>query len=88
MATGLKGRIVLLLAAAALVGGAVVVRVWLAATGGYSEEGIAMPLRVVSGVALFLGLVMAGLTVAWPMRQARTPGHRPWAPTKVRDEDT
>lgn len=73
MATGLKGRAVALLIAAALVGGAVVVRVWLAATGGYSEGAIAMPLRVASAIALFAGLVLGGLTVAWPMRKTRGP---------------
>ena len=69
MATGLKGRIVALLAAAALVGGAVVIRVWLAATGGYSEGGLAVFLRAISAVALFAGLLLAAVAVAWPMRR-------------------
>ncbi|MFQ5875085.1 MAG: hypothetical protein ACE5JL_14995 [Dehalococcoidia bacterium] len=68
MVAGLKGRMVTLLAAAALVGGAVVVRVWLAATGGYSEAAYAVPLRVASAIALLAGLLLAGVAVAWPMR--------------------
>lgn len=75
MVTGLKGRMVTLLAAAALVGGAVVIRVWLAATGGYSEAAYAVPLRVVSAIGLFAGLLLAGVAVAWPMRKARTVSH-------------
>lgn len=67
MLTGFKGRIIALLIAAALVGGAVVVRVWLASTGGYSQAAYAAPLRVASAIALFAGLLLGGLTVAWPM---------------------
>lgn len=65
---GLKGRMGALLAAAALVGGAVGIRVWLAATGSYSQGG-SIPFRVVSGVALFSGFVLAALAVAWPMKR-------------------
>jgi len=71
METGLKGRIVILLLAATLIAGAVVARVWLAATGGYSEGNLALPLRVGSTVALFGGFLLAALAVAWPMRKAR-----------------
>ncbi len=70
MHTGLKARMVSLLVAAVLIGGAVVIRVSLAATGGYTQGGLALPLRIVSIIALFLGLVVAGLAVAWPMRGA------------------
>jgi hypothetical protein len=72
MAAGLKGRMVALLAAATLVGGAVAVRVWLAATGGYSQ-GWSIPFRVASGIALFAGLLLAALTVAWPVRKPGGP---------------
>lgn len=73
MVTGIKERVAGLLVAAALVGGAVVIRVWLAATGGYSGGGFAVPLRLGSAIALFLGLVLAGLVVAWPMTSSRSP---------------
>ncbi|MBI2171182.1 MAG: hypothetical protein HYU30_04065 [Chloroflexi bacterium] len=73
MAAGLKGRIVALLAAVALVGGAVVIRVWLAATGGYSAGGLSISLRAMSAVALFAGLLLAALAVAWPMRKPGGP---------------
>ncbi|MBI4328802.1 MAG: hypothetical protein HY685_02930 [Chloroflexi bacterium] len=76
MVTGVKGRITWLLVAAALVGGAVVVRVWLAATGGYSGSPFAVPLRLGSAVALFLGLALAGLVVAWPMKGPGRPEDR------------
>lgn len=74
----------MLLVAAALIAGAVVVRVWLAATGGYREGSVAVPLRVVSAVALFGGFLMAGLAVAWPMRAARDQHRRPGTPWKRR----
>lgn len=66
---GIRGHIIALLVAAALVSTGVVVRVWLAATGGYSEGGLAVPLRAMSAGALFGGLLLAGLIVAWPMRR-------------------
>ncbi len=87
MFQGLKGRITVLLIAAALVGGAVVVRVWLAATGGYSQ-GWSIPFRAASGIALFAGLLLAGLTVAWPMGKPRKPERRPETPTKGGQEET
>jgi hypothetical protein len=67
----IKGRVTLLLVAAALVGGAVAIRVWLAATGGYSQES-SIPFRVASTVALFGGFLLAALAVAWPMRMSGT----------------
>ncbi len=74
----LNVRIALLLIAALLVAGAVVVRVWLAATGGYSEGDLALPLRVVSAVALVSGFLLAGAVVAWPVRkQGDPPGRDP-----------
>lgn len=73
MLTGFRGRITVLLVAAALVGGAVTIRVWLAATGAYGQ-GSSIPLRVVSAVALFGGLLLAGLAVAWPMGKAPKSG--------------
>lgn len=73
MLTGIKGRIIWLLIAAALVGGAVMVRVWLAATGGYSEGSLSVPLRAASAIALFAGLLLAALAVAWPMRERKRP---------------
>lgn len=72
MLTGFKGRMMALLVAATLVGSAVMVRVWLAATGGYSQ-GSSIPFRVASGIALFAGLLLAALTVAWPMRARKRP---------------
>ncbi len=71
MATEFRGRVIALLVAAFLVGGAVVVRVWLAATGGYSQAAYAAPLRVASAIALFGGLLLAGLAAAWPVRRPR-----------------
>lgn len=70
LAGDMRARLVLLLLAALLVAGAVVVRVWLAASGGYSQGGLALPLRVGSGVALVVGLLLAGAVVAWPMRKS------------------
>jgi hypothetical protein len=84
MGTGLKGRITMLLVAAALIAGAVVVRVWLAATGGYRDGTLSMPLRVGSAVALFSGFLLAALAVAWPMRAAHDQHRRPEAPGKRR----
>lgn len=66
-----KARFAALLAAAALVGFAVVARVWLAATGGYSGGTLSAPLRVTSAVALFVGLALAAVAVAWPVKRAR-----------------
>ncbi len=63
----------MLLVATALVGGAVVVRVWLAATGGYGEAALSVPLRIASAIALFAGLMLAALAVAWPMRKPGSP---------------
>jgi hypothetical protein len=71
--TGFKGRMMALLLAAVLVGSAVLVRVWLAATGGYSEGGLSLPLRAISAVALFAGLALAALAVGWPMRRPPRP---------------
>ncbi len=71
MLTGFRGRATALLVAAALVGGAVLARVWLAATGGYSEGTLSVPLRVASVVSLFAGLLLAALAVAWPMRRPK-----------------
>ena len=73
MLTGIKGRIAILMSAAVLVGGAIVVRVWLAATGGYNDAPMAMTLRVSSGISLFLGFLLAALTVAWPMQRVVRP---------------
>ncbi len=87
MLTGFKGRMMALLIAAALVGSAVMVRVWLAATGGYSQES-SIPFRVASGIGLFAGLILAALTVAWPMGKPRTPERTPETPTKVGNKDT
>lgn len=87
MLTGLRGRMMALLVAAALVGGAVVVRVWLAATGGYSQES-SIPFRVASGIALFAGLLLGAFTVAWPMRKPRKPERRPEPPTKGVQKNT
>lgn len=78
----------MLLVAAALIAGAVVVRVWLAATGGYSGVPLSVPLRVASAVALFTGLLLAALAVAWPMRTALNQGRRLGTPTKKGQEDT
>lgn len=69
----LRRRVATLLVAAALIAGAVLVRVWLAATGGYSHGFLAVPLRVASAVALFGGFLLAGLVVAWPMRRSIGP---------------
>ncbi|GEM_PF-4762854 len=69
MATGLRNRIIALLIAAALIGAAVAIRLWLAATGAYVGGAHSGPLRVLSAVALFAGMAVAGVTVAWPMRK-------------------
>jgi hypothetical protein len=70
MDAGLRGRVAMLLAAAALIAGAAVTRVWLAATGGYSHGSLAVPLRVASAAALFGGFLLAGLVVAWPFQRS------------------
>lgn len=67
MSADVKMRVGLLLLAALLVGSAAVARVWLAASGSYSQGASAMPLRVASAVALLSGFALAGAAVAWPM---------------------
>lgn len=68
MATDMKSRVIWLLVAGMLVGAAVLVRVWLAATGSYSQGTSAvMLLRVASVVCLISGLVLTGAIVAWPV---------------------
>lgn len=82
---GLRRRVATLLVAAALIAGAALMRVWLAATGGYSHGPLAVPLRVASAVALFGGFLLAGVAVAWPM--GKTPnglGGQETVKTKVR----
>ena len=79
-----KGRVTMLLVAAALIAGAVVARVWLAATGGYRESSLSVPLRVGSAVALFSGFLLAALAVAWPIRAAHDQHRRPGTPGKQR----
>ncbi|MBI3979727.1 MAG: hypothetical protein HY331_16220 [Chloroflexi bacterium] len=69
-------RVGLLLVAAVLVGGAVVIRVWLAATGSYSQGDLSLPLRAVSGVSLVVGFVLAGAVVAWPVRKPGGPARQ------------
>lgn len=76
LASDMKVRFILLLLAALLVAGAVVVRVWLAASGGYSQGGPALPLRVGSAVALVGGLLLVGAMVAWPMQRPGGPTGR------------
>lgn len=73
----MEGRLALLLLAALLIGAAVVTRVWMAATGVYSQGDLALPLRAASAVALVSGFLLAGATVAWPMKKPRGPtnGH-------------
>ncbi len=70
MIAGMKGRVTVLLVAAALIGGAVVARVWLAATGSYGDTGLPVMLRVGSAIGLAVGFLLAGAAVAWPMRKA------------------
>ncbi|MBI3953961.1 MAG: hypothetical protein HY330_05560, partial [Chloroflexi bacterium] len=52
----------------------VVIRVWLAATGGYHAGGLAVALRAASASALFAGLLLAALAVAWPASKGAKPG--------------
>ncbi|MEE9199615.1 MAG: hypothetical protein V3U26_07465 [Dehalococcoidia bacterium] len=66
----LKGRIAVLLVGGALIAVAVLLRVWLAATGGYTEGSLSVFFRIGSAVALIVGLLLAGASVAWPMRRA------------------
>lgn len=80
----MRRRVMVLAVAGLLVAGAVMVRVWLAATGGYSQGGLAVPLRVVSAVALVGGFVLAGAAVAWPVRKPLGPTER--VPAR-RDDD-
>lgn len=74
MVPDIKSRIIWLLVAALLVGAAVLTRVWLAATGSYSQETLAvMLLRVASAACLISGLVLAGAIVAWPVPRPTRP---------------
>lgn len=74
MATDIKYRIIWLLLAGSLVGAAVLVRVWLAATGSYSQGTSAvMLLRVASAVCLISGLILAGAIIAWPVPKPASP---------------
>lgn len=66
----------MLLLGGAFIAVAVVLRVWLAATGGYSEGDLAVPFRIVSAVALVAGFLLAGAVVAWPMRRATNSSRR------------
>lgn len=69
----MKGGITVLLVAGALIAMAVVVRVWLAATGSYGDAGLPVMLRIGSAAALVVGLLLAGLAVAWPVRRVAGP---------------
>lgn len=69
----MRKRVTVLLVGAAFIAAAVVVRVWLAATGGYSESSLAVPLRIGSAVALVVGFLLAGAAVAWPMQRPKDP---------------
>lgn len=64
-------QITLLLVGAALVGSAVLARVWLASTGGYSASALSVPLRIASALSLAAGLVLAAVSVVWPIRKER-----------------
>ncbi len=66
----MRTRVIGLLTGAALIAAAVLVRVWLAATGGYSDGALAMPLRAASAIALIAGMLLAGAAAAWPVRRA------------------
>lgn len=74
MATDIISRIIWLLVAGTLVGAAMLVRVWLAASGSYSQgTSTVMLLRVASAVCLISGLVLAGAIIAWPMPKPGVP---------------
>ena len=68
MVTDIKSRVIWLLVAGLLVGAAVLVRVWLMATGSYGQGTAAvMLLRVASVVCLISGLMLMVAIVAWPV---------------------
>lgn len=67
----MRTQIALFLAGAALVGFAVLTRVWLAATGGYTDGPLSVPLRAASAIALAAGMLLAAASVAWPLGRGR-----------------
>lgn len=82
MSADVRGRILGLLVAALLVGSAVGIRLWLAATGSYSRGDGAMVLRSASALALAGGFILAAAVVAWPMAKGNPAGKKRGTPER------